>query len=123
MDRLKLVIVGDGGVGKKSFLIGATTNHSLRDYVPTVFENDSSIISVKGKPFLLSLWDISGQEDYDRLRSLSYRDTDVFVVSFDVGRRISFENVTKKWFPEVRCFAPNAPILLLATKTDLRDGK
>ncbi|XP_067032114.1 rho-related protein racA-like isoform X2 [Acropora muricata] len=122
MDGVKLVIVGDGGVGKSSFLISATTNHFPSDYVPTVFDSYSSNVIVKGKPISVSLWDTAGQEDYDRLRPLSYPQTDVFVVSFDVRSRISFQNVRAKWIPEVSDFAPNVPILLLATKTDLRDG-
>ena len=123
MQCLKLVIVGDGGVGKSSFLITATTNHFPSNYVPTVFDNYSSNIMVDGKPFSVSLWDTAGQEDYDRLRPLSYPQTDVFVVSFDVASTTSFQNVTEKWIPEVRRFGPLVPILLLATKTDLRGSK
>ena len=123
MDAVKLVIVGDGGVGKSSFLISATTNHFPSDYVPTVFDSYSSNVIVKGKPICVSLWDTAGQEDYDRLRPLSYPQTDVFVVSFDVGNRISFQNVKAKWIPEVNHFGPTVPILLLATKKDLREGK
>lgn len=123
MQCLKLVIVGDGGVGKSSFLITATTNLFPCNYVPTVFDNYSASIMVNGKPFSVSLWDTAGQEDYDRLRPLSYPQTDVFVVSFDVASTTSFQNVTEKWIPEVRRFGPLVPILLLATKTDLRGNK
>ncbi|KAJ7378707.1 ras small GTPase RAC1 [Desmophyllum pertusum] len=41
---------------------------------------------------------------------------------FDVANRSSFQNVTEKWIPELRPFVPEAPVLLLATKTDLRAG-
>lgn len=123
MQHIKLVVVGDGGVGKSSFLICATTNHFPCNYVPTVFDNYSANITVNGIPFAVGLWDTAGQEDYDRLRPLSYPATDVFVLCFDVANRSSFQSVTGKWIPEVRHFVPDVPILLLATKTDLRREK
>ena len=123
MQNLKLVVVGDGGVGKSSFLICGTTSHFPSDYVPTVFDNYVANMMVNGKPFSVGLWDTAGQEDYDRLRPLSYPATDVFVLCFDVSNRSSFQNVTAKWIPEVRHFVPETPILLLGTKTDLRRSK
>ena len=123
MNYVKVVLVGDGGVGKKSFIYCATTGIFSTGYVPTVLDNFDVNMIVKSKPFRVTLWDVCRMEDYDRLRPLVYRDADVFVILFDVGRRSSFQNVTEKWFPEVRHFEPNAPILLLATKTDLRNGK
>lgn len=53
-------------------------------------------------PYTLGLFDTAGQEDYDRLRPLSYPQTDVFLVCFSVTSPASFENVKEKWFPEVR---------------------
>lgn len=52
-------------------------------------------------PYTLGLFDTAGQEDYDRLRPLSYPQTDVFLVCFSVTSPASFENVKEKWFPEV----------------------
>lgn len=51
-------------------------------------------------PYTLGLFDTAGQEDYDRLRPLSYPQTDVFLVCFSVTSPASFENVKEKWFPE-----------------------
>ena len=64
----------------------------------------------------------AGQEDYDRLRPLSYPMTDVFIVCFDVSWRPSFENVRHKWYPEIKHFCPDAPSILLGMKSDLREG-
>jgi len=82
MQHIKLVVVGDDGVGKSCFLICATTQHFPCNYVRTVFDSYSANIMVKGKPFYVGLWDTAGQEDYDRLRPLSFPATDVFVVCF-----------------------------------------
>lgn len=76
---------------------------------------------VDGKPVNLGLWDTAGQEDYDRLRPLSYPQTDVFLVCFSVISPSSYENVKSKWFPEISHHAPGVPFLLIGTKTDLRD--
>ena len=62
----------------------------------------------------------AGQEDYDRLRPLSYPDTDVILMCFSVDNRDSLENIQAKWEPEVKHFCPNVPYLLIATKKDLR---
>ena len=64
---------------------------------------------------------LSGQEDYDRLRPLSYPQTDVFLVCFSVTSPASFENVKEKWFPEVHHHCPGVPCLIVGTQIDLRD--
>jgi cell division control protein 42 len=69
----------------------------------------------------LGLFDTAGQEDYDRLRPLSYPQTDVFLVCFSVTSPASFENVREKWFPEVHHHCPGVPCLIVGTQVDLRD--
>ncbi|MQM04143.1 hypothetical protein Taro_036934, partial [Colocasia esculenta] len=69
---------------------------SATDYVPTVFDNFSANVAVDGSIVNLGLWDTAGQEDYSRLRPLSYRGADIFVVAFSLISRASYENVLKK---------------------------
>ncbi|CAH3182055.1 unnamed protein product, partial [Porites lobata] len=59
--------------------------------------------------------------DYDRLRPLSYPQTDVFLVCFSVVSPASFENVKEKWVPEITHHCPKTPFLLVGTQVDLRD--
>lgn len=80
-------------------------------------------IRIGDEPYTLGLFDTAGQEDYDRLRPLSYPQTDVFLVCFSVTSPSSFENVREKWFPEVHHHCPGVPCLIVGTQTDLREDK
>ncbi|KAJ1344816.1 cell division control protein 42 [Batrachochytrium salamandrivorans] len=79
------------------------------------------VLNFGNEPYTLGLFDTAGQEDYDRLRPLSYPQTDVFLVCFSVVSPASFENVKEKWFPEVRHHCPGVPCLIVGTQMDLRD--
>ncbi|TXT09589.1 uncharacterized protein COLE_03523 [Cutaneotrichosporon oleaginosum] len=99
-------------------------NRFPEEYVPTVFENLVTNVphpTDPGKTIEMALWDTAGQEDFDRLRPLSYNDTDVILIVFACNHRPSLENVYDKWYPEMSHFCEGVPLLLVCTKTDLRN--
>ncbi|KAF5011586.1 hypothetical protein FDECE_2307 [Fusarium decemcellulare] len=105
-------------------LISYTQNKPPTVYVPTVFENYAVTVilwRIGEDPYILGLWDTAGQEDYDRLRPLSYPQTDVFLVFARVGSVASYQNIEKKWVPEISHFAPRVPFILVGIECDDRD--
>ncbi|KAH8108218.1 P-loop containing nucleoside triphosphate hydrolase protein [Cristinia sonorae] len=118
--KKKLVVVGDGGCGKTCLLIVYAENRFPEAYIPTVFENYVTQVNFEGKLVELALWDTAGQEEYDRLRPLSYPESDVILIVFSVDFPASLANVQDKWYPEVAHFCEGTPLVLVATKTDLR---
>ncbi|KAH9819909.1 P-loop containing nucleoside triphosphate hydrolase protein [Melampsora americana] len=133
--RRKLVIVGDGACGKTCLLIVFSKGTfpevynpfftpfvtAIEVYVPTVFENYVADVEVDGKRVELALWDTAGQEDYDRLRPLSYPDSHVILICFAIDSPDSLDNVQEKWISEVLHFCQGLPIVLVGCKKDLRN--
>eukprot|EP01029_Cantina_marsupialis_P029537 TRINITY_DN781813_c0_g1_i1.p1 TRINITY_DN781813_c0_g1~~TRINITY_DN781813_c0_g1_i1.p1 ORF type:complete len:198 (+),score=40.78 TRINITY_DN781813_c0_g1_i1:142-735(+) len=126
MDKIKktvkLVVVGDGAVGKTSMLISYTTDSFPIEHNPTIFDNLTAKVTINEEPICLSLWDTAGQEDFDRLRPLSYGQTDVFLICFSMISKASYENITQKWIEEVKHHAPGTPFVLVGTKLDLHEN-
>lgn len=111
----------------------------MKAYIPTVFENYVTQVQFDGKMVELALWDTAGQEEYDRLRPLSYPESDVILIVFSIDFPTSLANVQDKvcaslltplmfpdlwpntqWFPEVSHFCEGTPLILVGTKIDLR---
>jgi len=83
----------------------------------------SANVTVDNMVVNLGLWDTSGQSDYNRLRPLSYPQTDVFVVCYSIVSPTSLERVRSVWYPELRYYCPSVPIILVGTKRDLRNDQ
>ncbi|KAJ7281850.1 ras family-domain-containing protein [Mycena rebaudengoi] len=119
----KVVVCGDGACGKTSLLNVFTRGFFSQVYEPTVFENYVHDILVDDQQVELSLWDTAGQEEFDRLRSLSYAETHVIMICFSVDNPISLENVETKWLEEILEYCPGVKLVLVALKCDLRDDR
>ncbi|KAH7967363.1 hypothetical protein HPB49_024310 [Dermacentor silvarum] len=118
---IKMVVVGDGMVGKTCLLVAFTTGaFPGTDYEPTVFDNYAGSLVVDGVTANLTLWDTAGQEDYEKLRPLSYPGSDVFLLCFSISSEASYNNILTKWQPELKHHCPTTPYVLVATKADLR---
>jgi len=89
-------------------------------YEPRVFENFITDVDIDGEHVELALWDTAGQEEYDRLRPLTYSNANVILICFAIDCPDSLENVQEKWISEVMHFCPGLPLILVGCKLDLR---
>jgi len=120
--KRKLVIVGDGACGKTSLLYVFTLGEFPTEYHPTVFENYATDCRVDGKAVQLALWDTAGQEEYERLRPLSYSKANVILIGFAIDQPDSLQNARSKWSDEVSRYCPFVPVILVGLKKDLRNN-
>lgn len=83
--------------------------YPLQKYIPTVFENyiANKVHPPSGKMVELALWDTAGQEEYDRLRPLSYPETDLLFVCFAIDCPNSLDNVMDKVCIDSGCANPD----------------
>lgn len=105
------MVVGDKISGKTILLISYTINAFLGEYFPMVEDQAINI----------QLWDTSGQEDYKKIRPLSYIGADVFILAFSLCDPTSLENIENIWLPEITEHCPGTPYILVGTNSSFRD--
>lgn len=88
-----------------------------------MFENYVHDIFIDGQSVQLSLWDTAGQEEFDRLRSLSYSDTHCIMLCFSIDSPDSLENVQTRWVGEIADNCEGVKLVLVALKCDLRSNE
>nr|XP_039269694.1 cdc42 homolog [Styela clava] len=118
MQKIKCVAVGDGGVGK-TCLFWTYAMKEFPQSIPTI-QDHALCISRDNSIYNLGLFDAAGETE-DKLRPLMYPGTDVALVCFSVVSPQSFESAKSKWIPEILQHCPDAPFILVGTKSDLRD--
>jgi Ras-related C3 botulinum toxin substrate 1 len=102
--------------------ISYTTNAFPGEYISTVFDNYSVNVMYNEQAINLQLWDTAGQEDYKKLRPLSYPQTDIFIIAFSLIDPATLENDENAWIQEIKEYCPNSPYILVGLKSDLRDS-
>eukprot|EP01129_Flabellula_baltica_P002144 TRINITY_DN1198_c0_g1_i1.p1 TRINITY_DN1198_c0_g1~~TRINITY_DN1198_c0_g1_i1.p1 ORF type:complete len:227 (-),score=37.84 TRINITY_DN1198_c0_g1_i1:55-735(-) len=119
MFGIKVVLIGDPKCGKTAMCSRHSQNRFIEEYIPTVFDNYTINTLYNDASYSISLWDTAGHEDYDRLRPLSYAETNIVLLCFSLNDRVSFDNIILKWYPEVETYCPGAPVILVGCKSDL----
>ncbi|KAG7663271.1 RHO1 [[Candida] subhashii] len=118
--RRKLVVIGDGACGK-TCLVAVFSQGKFPDiYIPTIFDNFITDLEIDDKKVELAIWDTAGQEEYDRLRVLSYSNAHAILICFSLVVPDSLDNVLEKWVGEARHFCKDAALILVGCKADLR---
>ena len=123
---LKVVIIGDSGVGKTSLIHRYTSTRFLQDFKPTIgaeFSNREVVIN--GQTVVAQIWDTAGQERYQSLGISFYRGADCCGIVFDRSDRNTFENLTTWRNAFLKHGAPKEenhfPFLVIGNKSDLTD--
>mmetsp|Transcript_31060 Transcript_31060/g.22547 ORF Transcript_31060/g.22547 Transcript_31060/m.22547 type:complete len:215 (+) Transcript_31060:51-695(+) len=121
--EFKLVLVGDGGVGKTTFVKRHLTGEFEKRYIATLG------VEVHPMPFTTShgtikfdVWDTAGQEKLGGLRDGYYIGGHCGIIMFDVCSRITYANVPK-WYKDLTRVCENIPIVLVGNKVDVKDRK
>ncbi|KAI9836882.1 MAG: Ras GTPase [Sarea resinae] len=95
MTMYKLVVLGDGGVGKTALTIQLCLNHFVETYDPTIEDSYRKQVQIDGQPCMLEVLDTAGQEEYTALRDQWIRDGEGFVLVYSISSRSSFSRIEK----------------------------
>jgi len=133
-ELVKVVVVGDNGVGKtrlvcaRAYMQSVPMSQLLKTHVPTIWAIDQyriykevlekSWVNIDGVDVGLRLWDTFG--DHHKDRRFAYERSDVIIMCFDAGRIETLDNCRNLWQQQIKQFCPDTPIMLVGCKNDLR---
>ncbi|OAG30767.1 Ras -like protein family, member A [Nematocida displodere] len=120
--RAKVVVIGDGACGKTCLLEVYKSGKFPEDYIPTIVDNFVMKEKVGGEEVVLTLWDTSGQDEYDALRPLSYSNSDLILICYSIEKKEMLSNIEEKWLSEIQNLCKNVPYFLIGLKSDIRDS-
>nr|ABD65418.1 Ran [Suberites domuncula] len=119
----KLVLVGDGGIGKTTFVKRHVTGEFEKKYVATVGVEVHPLVFYTNKgPIRFNVWDTAGQEKLGGLRDGYYIQGQCGIIMFDVTSRVTYKNVPN-WHRDLTRVCPNIPIVMCGNKVDIKDRK
>ncbi|KAI1381005.1 ras-domain-containing protein [Hypoxylon crocopeplum] len=91
----KLVVLGDGGVGKTALTIQLCLQHFVETYDPTIEDSYRKQVVIDGQSCMLEVLDTAGQEEYTALRDQWIRDGEGFVLVYSISSRSSFSRIKR----------------------------
>jgi small GTP-binding protein len=123
--KYKIVVIGDGGVGKTSLIRKFTQGTFQNDYIKTIGAQFTRIEKeINGDKIGLIFWDIAGQGSYDFLNPLFYRESRASIIVYSLEENKlgseSFNNI-KNWHEELKMRCGDIPVVIFANKVDLVD--
>ena len=123
MPTFKLVLVGDGGVGKTTFVKRHITGEFEKKYIATLgVEVHSLVFHTQRGRIRFNVWDTAGQEKFGGLRDGYYIQGQCAVIMFDVTARVTYKSVPN-WHRDLVRVCENIPIVLCGNKVDIKDRK
>ncbi len=117
----KVVVIGDGAVGKTSLINRFAEQKFIKEYKPTLGTNIViKEIQENGDNIRLLMWDIAGQSKWKDVRHLYYQGASSAILVFDVTRPETFNNIPH-WFDDLLKYSGDIPRVLIANKIDLTE--
>jgi GTP-binding nuclear protein Ran len=119
--NFKVVLVGEGGVGKSTFVRRHVTGEFEKKYIATIGAevHPMAFFTNVGK-VILEVWDTAGQEKFAGLRDGYYIESHGAILMFDVTSRITYKNIAK-WYKDVTRVAGEIPTVLVGNKVDVKE--
>ncbi|KAK4312264.1 hypothetical protein Pmani_016277 [Petrolisthes manimaculis] len=121
--QYKIVLVGDGGTGKSSYVARLQSEGFRKEYIATLgVEKHNIAVSTSHGPCSICVWDTAGQEKLGPLRDGYYKDADAAIIFFEVTSRITYKNIPN-WHKDIQRLQPDIPVVLCANKVDIKERK
>lgn len=118
---LKLILIGDGRVGKTSIINKYISNNfNENENMTTNVSYTEKVMLYNDKKYKFSIWDTAGQEKFNAITPIYYRDAKGVILVYDITSKKSFERV-KTWIEELKNFNEEAEIIILGNKCDIVD--
>ncbi len=120
----KIVVMGEGGVGKTALTIQFVVGHFVEEYDPTIEDAYRRQCVIDQEVALLDLLDTAGQDEYSAMREQYMRNGEGFLIVYSVTSRATFERV-EKFFDQIHRVKerPIVPIVIVGTKSDLESQR
>jgi len=121
--RLKIIIIGEPGVGKTSLVKKFVSGQFSKDYRASIGTNIfiKNLNLNKDKSVSVYIWDIAGQERWVNMRRLYYRGAHGALIVGDLTRKNTFDQIQQFWNPDLLNYCTNIPKILIANKNDLNN--
>ena len=119
----RILVIGDSVTSKVELLMCFQDDEwsgLLGTRVPTVLDSQQKKMMFNGNSFTIDLSGTSGTEEYDRLRTVSCRNVDVFIMVYSVALPQTLENIREIWAPEALDASPNAALMVVGTDSASR---
>jgi len=115
-----VVVVGDCKVGKTALINRFIHDDFTENYRPTNFSKQVKTTMVANRRVRYTLWDTCGAEGPNTTRTIAYREADIFMLCYNICDPPSLFSAINQWVPDLRCHAPNTPIVLVGCQADMR---